>query len=180
VPANMSAPSFGRAVPGQAECRAGGPPPRPGTSPMRSAPDVSASDGNAEVGLINYRGKYVDIVDGGTSLSAPLVAGMVVAAQQGQTKPFGFLNPALYKLTGTSALYDPRPVTTRDPLLWRAEVCPKNVSTCGGPTRLWVTDDQSPAARGYSGQVTAKGYDNTTGVGVPYGQAFITALRKLS
>jgi hypothetical protein len=105
---------------------------------------------------------------------------MVVAAQQGQTRPFGFLNPALYKLGGTPALYDPRPVTTRDPLLWRAEVCPEDVSACGGPTRLWVTDDQSPAARGYSGQMTTKGYDNTTGVGVPHGQAFITALRKLS
>jgi hypothetical protein len=32
---------------------------------------------------------------------------------------------------------------------------------------------------GYSGQVTAKGYDNTTGIGVPRGQAFITALRNL-
>jgi subtilase family serine protease len=180
VPRSMSTPSAKGAVPGQARCRDGRPSPRPGTSPMRSAPDVSASDGNADVGLINYKGKYVDILDGGTSLSAPLVAGMVIAAQQGQAKPFGFLNPALYKLAGTSAFYDPLPITRKDPLLWRAEVCPQSYSACGGPpTTLWLTDDQSPTERGYSGQVTAKGYDNTTGIGVPRGQAFITALRNL-
>jgi subtilase family serine protease len=179
VPKSMSTPSAKGAVPGQAGCRDGGPSPRPGTSPMRSAPDVSASDGNMKVGLINYKGKYADIIDGGTSLSAPLVAGMVIAAQQGQAKPFGFLNPALYKLAGTPAFYDPLPITSKDPLLWRREVCPQSYSPCGGSTTLWLTDDQSPTQRGYTGQVTANGYDNTTGVGVPRGQAFITALRNL-
>jgi subtilase family serine protease len=179
VPTSMSTPSGKAPVPGQAGCRDGGPPPRPSSSPMRSTPDVSASAGNAEVGLINYKGKYVNIIDGGTSLSTPLVAGMVIAAQQGQAKPFGFLNPALYKLAGTSAFYDPLPITSKDPLLWRAQVCPQSYSGCGGTTTLWLTADQSPRQRHYSGQVTAKGYDNTTGIGVPRGQAFISALRKL-
>ena len=124
-------------------------------------------------------GKYVTINDADTSLSAPLVAGMVVAAQQGLVKPFGFLNPALYRLAGTSAFYDPHPVTSRDPLLWRVSVCPVTDSLCGGVTALWLTDDQSPSARGYNGQVTTKGYDNTAGVGVPNGQAFVRALRRL-
>jgi hypothetical protein len=157
-----------------------GPSPSPGTSPMRSAPDVSADgiDGMV-IGEINAKGRYVNTNDADTSLSAPLVAGMVVAAQQGQAKPFGFLNPALYKLAGTSAFYDTLPITSKDPVLWRAEVCPPAVWFCAGVTRLWVTDDQSPSVPGYSGQVTAKGYDNMTGLGVPNGQAFIKALRKL-
>ena len=107
---------------------------------MRSAPDVSADgiDG-MRVGLIT-NGRYTTINDAATSLSAPLVAGMVVAAEQGQPKPFGFLNPALYALAGTSAFYDPRPITSRDPLLWRATICPKTeppprvVSLPGSPT----------------------------------------------
>jgi subtilase family serine protease len=181
VPAAMSTPPAKGSPAGQAGavCRDGGPKPRAGTSPMRSAPDVSADavDG-IRVGLIRL-GKYTTINDAGTSLSAPLVAGMVVAAQQGQARPFGFLNPALYKLAGTSAFYDPRAITSRDPVLWRAEVCHKANENCGGKTALWLTDDQSPSQKGYNGQVTAKGYDTTTGVGVPNGQAFITALRKL-
>ena len=180
VPAALSTPPTKGSPPGQAGCRVSGTPPSPGTSPMRSAPDVSADgvDGMI-VGEINAKGRYINLNDAGTSLSAPLVAGMVVAAQQGQAKPFGFLNPALYKLAGTSAFYDTLPITGKDPVLWRAEVCPKTVSLCSGLTMLWLTDDQSPSVPYYSGQVTAKGYDNMTGVGVPNGQAFITALRKL-
>jgi hypothetical protein len=106
---------------------------------------------------------------------------MVVAAQQGQGKPFGFLNPALYKLAGTSAFYDTLPITSKDPGLWRGEVCPQTVWFCENPdgTLLRVTDDQSRSVPGYNWQVTEKGYDNMTGLGVPNGQAFITALRKL-
>ena len=182
VPAAMSTPPKKGNPPGQKGCRFGGPPPPPGASPMRSAPDVGADavDGML-VGIINAKGRYTTTNDAGTSLSAPLVAGMVVAAQQGQAKPFGFLNPALYKLAGTAAFYDTLPITGKDPVLWRAEVCPKTVSYCAeiGGAQLWLTDDQSPSVPGYSGQVTAKGYDNMTGVGVPNGQHFITALRKL-
>jgi subtilase family serine protease len=182
VPAAMSTPPEKGNPPGQAGCLTGPPSPAPGTAPMRSAPYVSADgiDG-LTVGLIT-NGKYGNINDAGTSLSAPLVAGMVVAAQQGQSRPFGFLNPALYKLAGTSAFYDPRPITSKDPVLWRAEVCPRTVSFCPDTARravLWLIDDQSPSVPFSSGQVTAKGYDNMTGVGVPNGQAFIKALRKV-
>jgi subtilase family serine protease len=185
VPAAMSTPPTTGTPPGQVGCQVSGSgaPPPAGTSPMRSAPDVSADgvDGML-VGEINAKGKYITTNDAGTSLSAPLVAGMVAAAQQGQAKPFGFLNPALYELAGTSAFYDTLPITSKDPVLWRAQVCPTTVWFCGNPpggATLWLTDDQSPSVPGYSGQVTAKGYDNMTGVGVPNGQAFITALRKL-
>jgi subtilase family serine protease len=180
VPASMSTPPASGSPPGQSGCSTGGTPPPPGTSPMRSSPDVSADGADGLiVGEINADGTYVNINDAGTSLSAPLVAGMVVAAQQGQAEPFGFLNPALYKLAGTPAFYDTLPVTSSDPVLWRAQVCPATVSPCEAGTMLWITDDQSPSLPGSTGLVTAKGYDNMTGVGVPNGQAFITALREL-
>ena len=43
---------------------------------------------------------------------------------------------------------------------------------------LITFDDQNPNMAGYTGQVTLKGYDNMTGIGVPAGQAFISALRR--
>jgi subtilase family serine protease len=113
---------------------------------------------------------------GGTSLSTPLVAGIVAAAQQGQAKPFGLINPLLYKLAGTSAITDTLPLTSASPSLWRGMLC--GLPMCG-MTTLATFDDQSPAIPGYAGQVTLKGYDNMTGVGTPNGQKFITALRKL-
>jgi hypothetical protein len=66
-------------------------------------------------------------------------------------------------------------------VLWRGEVCPQTIWFCENPdgTLLRITDDQSRSVPDYNGQVTAKGYDNMTGLGVPNGQAFITALRKL-
>ncbi len=75
--------------------------------PVRSAPDVSM-DGDEitgfAVGLLSFpKGKppkYGTLTVGGTSISSPMVAGMVTAAQQGQSRPFGFLNPVLYKLAG--------------------------------------------------------------------------------
>lgn len=112
---------------------------------------------------------------GGTSLSAPLVAGIVAAAQQGQGKPFGLINPALYKLAGTSAVTDPRPLASSSPVLWRGVVCP-GLPVCGQPTLITFDDQVQKLER----QVTLKGYDNMTGVGTPNGQKFIPALRKLA
>jgi hypothetical protein len=47
------------------------------------------------------------------------VAGTVTAAQQGQPAPFGLTDPAIYQLAGTSALFDPLPVTSRSPVGFR-------------------------------------------------------------
>lgn len=112
---------------------------------------------------------------GGTSLSTPLVAGIVAAAQQGQGKPFGLINPALYKLAGTSAVTDPRPLASSSPVLWRGVVC-LGLPVCGQRTLITFDDEVQKLMR----QVTLKGYDNMTGVGTPNGQKFITALRKLA
>jgi hypothetical protein len=56
-----------------------------------------------------------DYANAGTSLATALIAGLVAAAQQGQQSPFGFMNPLLYRLAGTPALYDILPATAALP-----------------------------------------------------------------
>jgi subtilase family serine protease len=113
---------------------------------------------------------------GGTSLATPLVAGMVIAAQQGQSQPFGLINPAIYQLAGTAAFRDVRPLSAASPALFRGVACAAAV--CGTPL-LATFEDQNPDLPGYTGQVTLKGYDTMTGVGTPDGPKFIRALRGL-
>jgi subtilase family serine protease len=149
----------------------------------RSEPDLSA-DADLYTGFAtgilvprkNKPPKFELGAVGGTSMASPLVAGMVADAQQGQRHAFGFSDPVLYKLAGTSAFRDVLPSTSRTPGLYRGEAC--TPSFCGG-TGLITFDDQNPNLQGYLGQVTQKGYDNMTGIGTPRGQAFIAALRRV-
>jgi subtilase family serine protease len=160
----------------------------------RSAPDLAADADpftGMDVGMLSFRGKHARFFEesiGGTSEASPLVAGMVTAAQQGQSAPFGFINPAIYKLTGTSAFYDTLPLTGSSPPLYRGVECDllEFENICLGPATkthrvpsLTTFDDQSRRMRGYTGQVTRPGYDNMTGLGVPNGQIFIEDLRRL-
>lgn len=158
--------------------------------PARSAPDISAdadpSTGFA-VGLLkfsrqhrNQPPEFVKADYGGTSLATVLVAGMVTAAQQGQAKAFGFLDPTLYQLAGTRAFFDTLPLTSHSPAPYRGIACPP--SACRRFTGLstpvlFTFDDQNRHMAGYTGQVTLKGYDNMGGLGTPDGPNFINALR---
>jgi subtilase family serine protease len=159
----------------------------PGTrgGAARSVPDISA-DADAvtgfAVGVLTFpKGGGAPVYGqsdiGGTSLAAPLVAGLVTAAQQGQAAPFGFLNPVLYKLHGTGAYHDTLPMTSRSPAAQRAVYCSPAVCQLNA---LITADDQNPAMIGYTGQVTLPGYDNMTGLGTPNGPAFIRHLRELA
>jgi subtilase family serine protease len=158
----------------------------------RSAPDISADADpftGINVGMLNFSGKkpvFFQESIGGTSESSPLVAGMVTAAQQGQRVPFGFINPAIYRLAGTSAFFDTLPLTSHSPALYRGVECDllEFDNICLGPQKkripsLTTNDDQNPHMKGYTGQVTLPGYDNMTGLGTPDTPNFITALRKL-
>jgi subtilase family serine protease len=151
---------------------------------VRALPDISADadpfTGFAE-GLLSFDAKgnptgYSESPIGGTSLAAPLVAGMVAAAQGGQGRTFGLIDPALYRLAGTGALYDPLPVTSKTPSSYRGVAC--DAADCGA-LALTRFDEESFAMTGYTGQVTRPGYDTMTGVGTPHGPAFISALRAL-
>jgi subtilase family serine protease len=157
----------------------------PGNRPglVRSEPDIAAVADlftGFATGLLafpkNKPPTFSEITVGGTSMSSPLVAGIIADAQQGQPTAFGFTDPVLYQLNGTPALHDILPSTSGTPGLFRGEVC--NVQFCGAPS-LVTFDDQDPNMAGYTGQVTLKGYDNMTGIGTPNGQFFITALRTL-
>lgn len=99
---------------------------------------------------------------------------MVTAAQQGEAKPFGFINPAIYQIGKTSAIHDARPESSKTPVNDRQAAC--DPFYCG-ILAIVSFDDQSYSMPGYTGQVTLPGYDNMTGVGTPAGQDFIDALR---
>ena len=117
---------------------------------------------------------YFEQAVGGTSLAAPLVAGLVADAEQGQA-PFGFLNPALYQLAGTAAFHDALPLSAAAPPAYHGVTCDQ--AQCG-QLSLTTFDDQSRSMAGYTGQVTRPGYDTMTGVGTPNGPGFIAGLRR--
>jgi subtilase family serine protease len=160
--------------------------------PVRVTPDISAdadfSTGFA-VGQLTFSTSdpsapptYSERSFAGTSLSAPLVAGIMAAAQQGQAKPFGFADPLLYKLAGTSAIADVLPLSAGAPAAYHGVVCETAAVWCH-TAGLTVYDDQSTAffdTGDYDGQTTTKGYDNMTGLGTPNGQKFIAAVRALT
>jgi subtilase family serine protease len=150
---------------------------------VRAVPDISAdADGftGMSVGMLSFDDQgtvtgYFEEAVGGTSLATPLVAGIVADAEEGRPS-FGFLNPALYALAGTTAFHDVRALPAGASPAYRGVACDEN--TCG-LLLLTTFDDQSWSTQGYTGQVTAPGYDTMTGLGTPQGQPFISDLRSL-
>lgn len=145
---------------------------------VRTVPDISGDadpfTGMAVGTLDGANGTYEAFDIAGTSLAAPLNAGIIAAAEQGQNKTFGFINPLLYKLANSKAFRDVKPQTAATPSLDRYTACQTN---CGVP--FWVLfnfDVQDPNVTG-SDQVTATGYDTMTGLGEPNGQSYVNALR---
>jgi subtilase family serine protease len=148
----------------------------------RTVPDVSA-DADFESGLLV--GQILTMASGkttpcepfighGTSLSAPLVAGIVTDAEQGSRRNLGFLNPLLYSLAGTRAFHDLRPLSRSLPSTDRADVGRGAVvikHKVTGGTLVYVLGSEG------TGQTVGSGYDTVTGLGSPNGQAFIKALR---
>jgi subtilase family serine protease len=148
----------------------------------RTVPDLSA-DADFESGLLvgqiltTASGKttsYEPFIGHGTSLSAPLVAGIVTDAEQGSRRNLGFLNPLLYSLAGTRAFHDLRPLSRSLPSTDRADVGRGAVlikHTFTGGSLVYVLGSEG------TGQTVGSGYDTVTGLGSPDGQAFIKALR---
>ncbi|MGW6279590.1 S53 family peptidase [Kribbella sp. NPDC055071] len=148
----------------------------------RAIPDVAAV-GDIDTGMLtgyttlddngNPSG-YQTQVNAGTSLAAPLVAGLVAGAQQGRRSSFGFANPLFYRLHGTRAFHDVLPVDAATPPLNRAAYTPAD-GTDTASIDMFDAQDHADTT-----QVTAKGYDTMTGVGTPNGLAFILGLRLLA
>jgi len=142
-----------------------------GSTPMRAVPDI-AMPGDPNTGFLVGEtqvfpdGTYWDQYRiGGTSLSSPLLAGVVAVANQAHHHPLGFINPLYYKLLGTSALHDI--VAPTSPVAQvRTEFVNGVDNSQGKLYRLQTVDVQSSTLH------DTPGYDNETGVGTPRGPAF--------
>ncbi len=138
----------------------------------RAEPDL-AMDADPQTGVTfaqtyvdgNGRRRIIDSWIGGTSLAAPLVAGVMALADQRSGHPHGFINPALYRLRGTPALRD---VTGghRSLAVLRNALAPDGSIV----TRLRSLDRDSSLTAG-------PGWDPVTGLGSPDVPWFLAAIR---
>jgi len=147
------------------------------STPMRAVPDI-AMDADPNTGMIVGEtqvfpdGTYWDQYRiGGTSLSSPLLAGVVAVANQVHRHPLGFINPLYYRLLGTVALHDT--VAPTSPVAQvRTDYTNFLDNSQGKFWRLQTVDVQSSTLH------DIPGYDDETGVGTPHGPAFfLSALR---
>ncbi|HEX7463762.1 MAG TPA: serine protease, partial [Actinomycetota bacterium] len=112
--------------------------------------------------------RYAEYRVGGTSLSCPLVAGIMALADQGAAMAHGFANPALYALAGTSAVRD-----IVDPTSTVAVVRSNYVNSVNLRDGLYYV----LRTMNFTGLLhTIPGFDDVTGIGSPNGEAFLTAL----
>jgi subtilase family serine protease len=145
-----------------------------GSTPMRAVPDISMP-GDPNTGFtvgetqVFPNGTYWDQYRiGGTSLSSPLLAGVVAVANQAAHHKLGFINPLYYHLLGTRALHDivapHRPATEV-----RTDFVNFLNAAQGKMFRLQTIDVQTSTLH------SRRGYDAETGVGTPHGPAFFAA-----
>ncbi len=147
-----------------------------GTTKMRVVPDVSMV-GDPTTGMLvgqtqafpDGTTKYGEYRIGGTSLSSPLLAGVMALAQQKSGHVIGFANPAFYASYGTPVYRDvTRPGTQMGAV--RADYVNGIDATNGYSYTLRSLNDDSGLTIH-----TASGYDNVTGVGSPNGARFLGA-----
>ena len=148
-----------------------------GKTPMRVIPDISMP-GDPNTGLrvgetqTFSNGTYYDEYRiGGTSLSSPLLAGLIAVADQKAGHALGFVNPLYYSLLGSSALHDL--VAPKTPVTQVRTDFTNFVNQSKGLTfKLETIDSQGGTL------LDTPGYDNETGVGSPNGPGFFTQLAK--
>jgi subtilase family serine protease len=142
-------------------------------APMRAVPDISA-DGDPNTGLIIGQQQtfpdgtvaYGEFRLGGTSLSCPLMAGMMALVGQSIGKPVGFANPALYAMSTShsAAIRDVLPLSGP-----HGEVRNDYASGTSGAVNT------SLRSFGTVGSLHIQaGYSDVTGIGTPNGALFLT------
>jgi subtilase family serine protease len=145
------------------------------TTPMRVIPDIAA-DADGATGMLTGQtrspgpgqpARYGEGVFGGTSASAPLIAGMQADAQQAAGTPIGFANPAIYARYGSPAYHD---VTGRPlgPGTWLGAALPAGARNARPELETFGMD---------LGLTATAGYDDVTGVGTPAPGYFATYRR---
>jgi subtilase family serine protease len=141
----------------------------------RVVPDIAA-DGDPNTGFLVgetqtfLRGqvRYDEYRLGGTSLSSPLISGIMALANQQAGHDLGFINPMLYTLGGSRALHDivnPNSVVSVVRTNWINGVGPYS-----GRSFSLRTMNQTGTLH------TRPGYDDVTGLGTPNGWSFIRAI----
>ncbi len=142
----------------------------------RAVPDIAAL-GDPQTGMRVGQtqefsdGTYYDEYRvGGTSLSSPLMAGIMALADQAAGRPHGFANPAFYRLAGSSsALHDVQRTPWQPKAVVRVNYDNGENAADGTTTLLRALDVPTTI-------FTRPGYDDVTGIGTPNGLGFIGAL----
>lgn len=161
----MNQPSYQRGIVPDALAQANG------KHRMRTAPDIAAvADPNTGflVGqtqtLPDGSLGYDEYRIGGTSLAAPVIAGVQALAQQAQHgRPLGFANPAIYARYGSSKYHD----VTDHPLGAGRDLAVARVDFTNG---FDAADGLLTSVRSLGKDASlkaVKGYDDVTGVGTP-------------
>jgi subtilase family serine protease len=149
-----------------------------GGSPMRVIPDI-VMPGDPNTGMIVGEtqvfpdGTYWDQYRiGGTSLSSPLMAGVIAVSDQLAHRSLGFVNPLYYLMSGGPGLHDL--VAPSSPLAEVRTNYVNGVDATGGISyELRTTDVQTSTLH------DTPGYDDETGVGSPNGPAFFGIIAAL-
>ena len=132
--------------------------------PARVIPDVAMLADPATGFLIAQTDPqfgYLEYAVGGTSLAAPLFAGVIALAQQNARASYGFINPALYKASKKSGAF--RDITALDTAYAVAGRYNPEVAT--------FDNEQGQSIH------VGPGYDTITGLGEPNGAAFLKAMK---
>lgn len=146
-----------------------------GATPMRVIPDISmVGDPNTgfrvgETQAFPDGTYYSEYRIGGTSLSSPLLAGVIAVADQLAHRSLGFVNPLYYKLINSPALHDE--IAPNAPVAQVRTNLVNGVDNSKGKAFLLQTVDVQTSTLH-----DTRGYDNETGVGSPNGPLFFAAL----
>ena len=134
--------------------------------PHRAVPDI-AMVGDPNTGFLIGQSqtspdggiKYSEYRVGGTSLSSPLLAGVMAVADQALGRGLGFLNPRLYRLAATDALSDIASQGVKDGVV-RVDYKNGFNASAGVVTSLRTFNQ--------TGSIYPRtGYDDATGIGTP-------------
>ena len=151
----------------------------------RAVPDISGLGDPSTGFLVGQTQQFSDGVYydeyriGGTSVAAPLTAGMAAVANQIAGSPLGFLNPRIYQAytAGGSAFYDVDQAdnfgtTVNSPLPAQVRVNYINSENAAAGLSYSLRTQEEPNQTLHS----TRGYDTATGVGTPNGAAFFAAI----
>lgn len=139
--------------------------------PMRVGPDIAAVADSSTGFLVGQTQtfpdgtvKYDEYRIGGTSLAAPVIAGVQALAQQARHGvPIGFANPGIYDRYGTAAYHD----VTDHPLGKGQGIAVVRVDYANSTDAKGGLLTSLRSLGGDSSLSATVGYDNVTGVGTP-------------